>query len=243
MKQNLEATLLLQRGEDVPMSSYDDPHHWFETASLEGNFLEGDVFLKITKALQILRMANEFLRKRELDYPSLFLLTVPESTGKKFESAIRARIDDEGRVRDNASPELTGIRRRIRDEESKVRKIAEQIIRKAIEEGWTPEGSHPTICNGRLVIPIASEHKRKIKGYVVDQSATGQTIFLEPGEVMEANNDLRDLQLAERKEVIRILKELTSRLRERISVWRSACSALLRRSFASTLRSARSRAS
>ncbi|HRI80731.1 MAG TPA: endonuclease MutS2, partial [Cyclobacteriaceae bacterium] len=216
LKQNQEAAMLLQRGEDLPMHHYDDPAIWFQTALLEGNFLEGDVFLKIAQALQILRNANDFLRKKEQEYPSLFQLSLPENTGKKFGSAIHSRIDDEGKVRDNASPELSGIRRRIREEESKVRRVAEQIFRKALEQGWAPEGSNPTIRDGRLVIPLTAEHKRKIKGYLIDQSATGQTVFIEPGEVMEANNDLRDLQLAERKEVVRILKELTALLRENL---------------------------
>ncbi len=216
LKQSLETLLLGQRGEDLPIGPYDDPESWFQTASIEGNFLEGETFLRIAHTLQFIRTANDFLWKHQLDCPALFLLTLPENSGKKFMDSILVRIDEEGRVRDNASHELSRIRRKLREEELKVRRVAEQIIRRALAQGWSPEGSNPTIREGRLVIPIVAEHKRKIPGYIVDQSSTGQTIYLEPGEVMEANNDLRDLELEERKEVVRILRELTALLRQHL---------------------------
>ena len=89
----------------------------------------------------------------------------------------------------------------------------DQLFRNAVDQGWVPEGVSAAIRDGRLVIPVLAEHKRKIKGFVVDESATGQTIYMEPAEVLEANNEIRDLFHAERREVIKILKELTSQLR------------------------------
>src|SRR6185295_1813667 len=91
LRQNLEANMLLQRGEDLPIGHYEDPETWFEIASLEGNFLEGDIFLRIARTLLMLRTANDFLRKHEQDCPTLFQLTLPENSGKKFETAIRSR--------------------------------------------------------------------------------------------------------------------------------------------------------
>ncbi len=214
--QNLETKQILDRGEDLPIHTYDDPEVWFQTAAIEGNFLEGEDFLKISKALQIIRAANEFLQKNQSTYTALFELSRSVGSGKKLLDPINQKIDDEGRVKDNASPSLARIRKRVREEEVKIRRVADQIMRQALDQGWTPEGSHPTIRDGRLVIPIIAEHKRKIKGYIIDQSSTGQTVYLEPGEVMEANNDLRDLELEERKEVIRILQELTSVVRENL---------------------------
>ena len=214
--QNLEAKQILDRGEDLPIQSYEDPEKWFKTVAMEGNFLEGSDFLKIGNALKIIQTAADFLQKNQTTYPTLFQLSLPVSSGKKMLEAIHQKIDDDGEVKDNASYELSRIRRRLKEEEMKIRRIAEQIMRQALEQGWVAEGSNPTIRDGRLVIPIAAEHKRKIKGYIIDQSSTGQTVYLEPGEVMEANNDLRDLELEERKEIIRILQELTSLLRQHL---------------------------
>lgn len=214
--QNLEAKQILDRGDEVPVEPYDDPEIWFQTAAIVDNFLEGSDFLKIGSALKIVQTANDFLQKNQTTYPALFRLSVPVNSEKKMLDEIQQKIDDDGDVKDNASHELSRIRKRLREEERKIRRIADQIMQQALEQGWVAEGSNPTIRDGRLVIPIAVEHKRKIKGYIVAQSSTGQTVYLEPGEVMEANNDLRDLELEERKEIIRILQELTSLLRQYI---------------------------
>lgn len=214
--QNLEAKQILDRGDEVPVEPYDDPEIWFQTAAIVDNFLEGSDFLKIGSALKIIQTANDFLQKNQTTYPALFRLSVPVNLEKKMLDEIQQKIDDDGEVKDNASHELSRIRKRLREEERKIRRIADQIMQQALEQGWVAEGSNPTIRDGRLVIPIAAEHKRKIKGYIVDQSSTGQTVYLEPGEVMEANNDLRDLELEERKEIIRILRELTLLLREHL---------------------------
>ena len=214
--QNLEAKQILDRGDEVPVEPYDDPEIWFQTAAIVDNFLEGSDFLKIGSALKIIQTANDFLQKNQTTYPALFRLSVPVNLEKKMLDEIQQKIDDDGEVKDNASHELSRIRKRLREEERKIRRIADQIMQQALEQGWVAEGSNPTIRDGRLVIPIAAEHKRKIKGYIVNQSSTGQTVYLEPGEVMEANNDLRDLELEERKEIIRILRDLTLLLREHL---------------------------
>ena len=211
--QNLEARQILDRGEDFQLGFYENPEIWFQKMGVEGNFLEELEFQKILRALETIDRAKDFLYANQSTNPALFQLTKSVGLTIKTQEAIRHVIDDEGRVRDRASQLLARIRKRLQEEEFKVRKLAEQIMRQALEQGWTPAGSNPTIRDGRLVIPISIEHKRKIKGYVIDQSATGQTVYLEPGEVMEANNDLRDLELEERKEVIRILRELTALLR------------------------------
>ncbi|NOT77113.1 MAG: endonuclease MutS2 [Cyclobacteriaceae bacterium] len=213
LQENLELKQILERGEDFPIHNYDDPQTWFETAAIDGNFLESEDLLRIAKALVIIQAARNFLNKNQLKYPALFQLSKPFIAIKRVLEAIQQKIDDEGKVKDNASPALARIRKRLREEEVKIRRVADQIMRQALEQGWTPVGSHPTIRDGRLVIPITVEHKRKIKGYIIDQSSTGQTVYMEPGEVMEANNDLRDLELEERKEIIRILQELTSLIR------------------------------
>jgi len=207
---NHETKGLLEQGEEFPIAPYADPSPWLDILSAEGSYLEVEDLAEVTKAFQMIVALNAFLGKDPETHPALSLLALPAHTGKKIVSTLRSAIDDEGKIRDSASPELARVRKRLREEELKARRVADHIMRQALDKGWSPEGSNPTVRDGRLVIPVLAEHKRKIKGYLVDQSSTGQTVFLEPADVLEANNDLRDLVLEERKEIVRILRELTA---------------------------------
>ncbi len=202
-----------RRGEEVPLAPYADPTPWQEVLAVEGGYLELEDLAALVQSLETGVTANGALLKGQESYPRLHELALPADTGKKIASRLRIAIDVDGSVRDKASTELARIRRRLREEELKARKVADQLMRQAVANGWSPEGSNPTLRDGRLVIPILAEHKRKMKGYFIDQSSTGQTVFLEPAEVLEANNDYRDLVLEERKEIVRILRELTGFVR------------------------------
>jgi DNA mismatch repair protein MutS2 len=136
--------------------------------------------------------------------------------------SVFVKIDDKAQVRDSASADLGRIRKKLREEQIRLRKIADQIFRTAVEEKWVPEGALPTIREGRVVIPIQAEHKRKLKGFILDESATGQTVFMEPTEMLDANNEIRDLEHSEKREVIRILRELTDEFRQQLPLLRSA---------------------
>ena len=107
-------------------------------------------------------------------------------------------IDDRGKLKDNASPELQAIRKRMQHQEFDLRKKLDGILRNARSNGWISDDFSLTIRGGRMVIPIAAEHKRKIKGFVHDESDSGKTVFLEPTEVLEANNEIRELESSER---------------------------------------------
>ncbi len=211
-----EASSLRAKGEALPIGAYASPEPWRQRLEVEGSYLEVEELAALLSACQMITQANSFLMKDPESIPALSRLALPAATGKKIVNRLRSVLDDEGKVKDNASPALSKIRRRLRDEEIKTRRVAEQIFRQATEKGWCPNGSHPTIRDGRIVIPLLAEHKRKIKGYLVDQSSTGQTVYLEPADVLEANNDLRDLLLDERNEVIRILREITLFLHENV---------------------------
>ena len=99
--------------------------------------------------------------------------------------AIERIIDERGQIRDNASPELVQIRRRLISEQVNVRKRLDSMLRTAKSNGWIGDDVSLTIRNGRMVIPIAAEHKRKFKGFIHDESATGQTVFIEPTDVLD----------------------------------------------------------
>jgi len=212
-KLSQETVAMRERGDDFPIGPYADPKPWQEVLDVEGAYLELPDLFALTSGLHMIVNSNAFLLKEKDRHPTLGSLALPEGLGKKLLSRLRQVLDEEGKVKDSASPELSRIRKRIREEERNARRVADQIMRQALENGWAPEGAQPTIREGRLVVPLFAEHKRKLKGYQADQSATGQTIFLEPAEVLEANNDLRDLLLEEKKEIIRILRELTDYIR------------------------------
>lgn len=222
LKQNLEFRQILEKGESFPSRYFFDPSDWLKKISIEGNWLESDEFLNLAYSLETILASKSFLTKNAAFYPELVRLAEPVVLTEALGKAIFATIDDKAMVRDNASPELARIRRRVREEQSRLRKLADQLYRSAVSENWVPEGALPTIREGRLVMPILAEHKRRMKGFILDESATGQTVFMEPTELLDGNNEIRELEHAEKREVIRILKALTSDLRTSLPQLKSA---------------------
>jgi len=140
-----------------------------------------------------------------------------EQTGELvFKNLIRRIdqiLDKFGKVKDSASSELARIRRELANAEGSVSRVLNNILRSAQAEGTVAQDVAPTVRDGRLVIPVAPALKRKIKGIIHDESATGKTVFIEPQEVVEANNRIRELESDERREIIRILREFTDQVR------------------------------
>ena len=122
-------------------------------------------------------------------------------------------LDRYGRLADNASPELNRIRREMLNLQGSVGRTLASILRQAKADGFVEADAAPTIREGRLVIPVSPGFKRKIGGIVHDESATGKTVYIEPQQVVDANNHIRELEGAERRERIRILTEVTNGLR------------------------------
>jgi DNA mismatch repair protein MutS2 len=213
LKQTREFKQIFEKGENFPANHYLDAREILKKSSLEGNYLDESEFLQLAYSLQTIIECRNFLTKSQEFYPALFALTEQVIIDKSLVNGILAVIDDHAQVKDSASQELSRIRKRLRDEQGKVRKLIDQAYRHAIAQQWVPEGALPTIREGRLVIPILAEHKRRMKGFILDESATGQTVFMEPTDALDANNEIRDLEHAEKREVIRILKALTSQLR------------------------------
>lgn len=213
LRQNLEFKQIFEKGESFPNTHFINPEELLKKASIEGNYLDEPDFLALAYSLQTILSCKDFLVKNKEVYPSLFDLTQSVLITKNAPHLILSIIDDNSTVKDSASPELQRVRKKLRDEQGRVRKLVDQVYRYAIEQAWVPEGALPTIRDGRLVLPILAEHKRRMKGFILDESATGQTVFMEPAEVLEANNEIRDLEHAQKREVIRILKKLTDDLR------------------------------
>ena len=162
------------------------------------------------------RSAEGFHEGQRGSYPNLSALA---SGVQSFPTLIR-RIDGIvnkfGKIKDNASPVLANIRRELAATTGSISRTLNSILRSAQAEGIVEKDVNPTVRDGRLVIPVVPALKRRIKGIVHDESATGKTVYIEPAEVVEANNRIRELEGEERREVIRILTEFTDEVRPQI---------------------------
>jgi len=223
LDQTEEFRQLLLAGEPFPSSHFTNLNPYLEKAKLEGAFLEQDEFQEIKLALHTLQSCISFFQKFGDSYPTLkALLGLLLDLDLKLLREIDQVLDEKGKLRSNASKELQLIRTQLLYEESRLRKVMERVFKEARAKGLVPDDSAMTIRGGRMVIPIAAENKRKLRGFIHDESATGQTVFMEPEEALDINNEIRDLEYMEKREIIRILTKLTNQLRPNIPALRKA---------------------
>jgi len=223
LDQTEEFRQLLNAGESFPSSHFTNLNPYLEKAKLEGAFLDQEEFQEVKLALQTLKSCITFFQKFGDPYPTLkALLGLLIDLDLKLLQVIDLVLDEKGKLRSNASKELQLIRTQILYEESRLRKVMERIFKDARAKGLMPEDAAMTIRGGRMVIPIAAENKRKLRGFIHDESATGQTVFMEPEEALDINNEIRDLEYMEKREIIRILTRLTDQLRPNIPALRKA---------------------
>lgn len=223
LDQTEEFRQILISGELFPSSNFTNLNPYLEKAKLENAFLDVEDFYEIKLSLDTLRGCVSFFQKREEEYPVLSqLLGLLLDLDMSLLKAIELIIDEKGKMRSNASKDLQLIRSQIIYEESRLRKVMERVFKEARAKGLTPEDSAITIRSGRLVIPIAAENKRKLRGFIHDESATGQTVYMEPEEALDINNEIRDLEYMERREIIKILTQLTDKIRPAIPALRKA---------------------
>lgn len=218
-----EFRVLLQSGADFPSQHYHDVHPHLVRASIPGAYLEVTAFFAVKMSLRTIRQALTFFtHAEETLYPTLRLLGIGVQVDRNLLLALDKVVDDEGQVRDNASPLLMQLKQELIARQGQLRKQIAGILRHAKTEGWIPGDAEPTIRGGRLVLPVIAEHKRRVKGLIHDESASGQTVFIEPEAVFELNNDIKDLENAYQRELIRILTQLTDQLRPHIPDLRKA---------------------
>ncbi|GAB3236801.1 endonuclease MutS2 [Hymenobacter seoulensis] len=214
---------LLASGADFPSQHYHDVHQHLVRANIPGSYLEVAAFYAVKMSLRTIREALTFFTHADEElYPTLRLLGIGVQVDRNLLANLDKVVDDEGQVRENASPLLGQLRQELISRQVQLRKQISGILRHARQEGWVPEGAEPTIRGGRLVLPVIAEHKRRVKGLIHDESATGQTVFIEPEAVFELNNDIKDLENAYQRELIRILTQLTAQLRPHIPDLRKA---------------------
>jgi DNA mismatch repair protein MutS2 len=222
LKETLEFRQILEQNENFPAKNYFDPTALLATAAVEGSYLEPIDFLNIKRSMETIIACRNFLVKFKGNFPVLAECAGQVTVNQQLVKEISQVIDDDGQVRDTASAELKRIRKLLREAHLRVRAQIDKAFRLAVSEQWVPEGGLPVIRQGKLAIPVLAEHKRKLKGYILDESATGQTVYIEPVEVLEANNEIRDLDYAAQREVVKLLKNLTSGLRNQLDELQSA---------------------
>lgn len=223
LDQTEEFKKILISGEIFPSSNFTNLNPFLEKAKIPGAFLDQEEFYEVKMALQTLRGCVVFFQKNGESYPTLSaLLGLLLDLDMGLLRVIDQIIDEKGKIRSNASKELQLIRTQLLYEEGRLRKVMERIFKDARAKGLTPEDASMTIRGGRMVIPVAAENKRKLRGFIHDESATGQTVFMEPEEALDINNEIRDLEYMERREVIKILTKLTDQLRPAIPALRKA---------------------
>ena len=185
---------------------------------VEGLFLDETELDALRKSLAYAAELESFFRNLDENrYPVLRELSYGEASGlSSIVRSIDSILDRYGRLADHASPELARIRREMANLQGSVGRALASILRQAKADGLVDADATPTLREGRLVIPVPPAYKRKIGGIVHDESATGKTVFIEPQQVVDANNHIRELEGAERRERIRILQALTDQLRPQV---------------------------
>lgn len=217
LDQTDEMSRILSSGDNVPSRDFQDLRVYLKKMRVRGTFLQSEDFAILKSLLTLLYDWTQYLKKNQENYPQLVSLTYGFIADKNLIKAIELIVDDRGQVRDTASPALASIRALLIQKEKGVRVVINKILRKAIQDKLTDEESTVTIRDGRLVIPVKAENKRRIQGFVHDESATGQTVFLEPTEALQLNNEVRELQYQEKREIAKILVKLTDLVRESIT--------------------------
>lgn len=206
--------LRLATAGEVPNSYFHDLRALLKRIRVPGTFLEGEEYLIVARSVRALAEWTVYLDRKKEDLPHLFKLAQGVSIHTTVADAIDRSINEEGNVRDSASPELARIRKRIGEVERAARSALQRILRQSVQSAFSAEESQVTLRDGRLVIPVKAEFKRNIPGLIHDESATGQTVYLEPAEALELNNEVRELKNSERREVIRILTALADALHD-----------------------------
>lgn len=216
LNQTDEFVQIIQAEELFPNSNYIDISPLFGKIRIEDSFLTEEEIFDVILTLKTLNKCLEFFQEKRDQYEVLAELTHPIYFDESLLWSMARVFDERGKLKDNASDRLYEIRKGILSEKQRLRSVLDNIIRKTKKDGYSPDDVSITIRNGRMVIPVWAEYKRKVKGFIHGESATGQTVYLEPTEVFAINNEVQELEYSEQREVVRILMELTGYLRPEI---------------------------
>ncbi|GHT62031.1 endonuclease MutS2 [Bacteroidia bacterium] len=240
--QTHEFTRIIQEEDSFPSDYFFDVRDSLKKIRIEGTYLIEKELFDIRRSLETINAIVRFFTPRPLEggagrqsyqplsakspsedfgvvggnYPHLQKLASGVASFPQLTKQIDTILDKFGKIRDNASPALADIRRQLTQTANGISKTLQSILRMAQSENLVDKDVAPTMRDGRLMIPISPAFKRKIKGIVHDESATGKTVFIEPAEVVEANNKIRELESEEKREIVRILTAFTNQIRPEI---------------------------
>lgn len=209
-----EMRLIMMFEKSFPSSGYVDSLEFLSLLETDSSYLSKESLVKLRTSEETLRgIVAFFADARENLYPNLRQMVSKVTLHPEIGRRIDAIIDRYGEISDNASPALCSIRRNIRDKEGAISKRIESILRRAQSEGITDADASPSIRDGRCLIPVPAANKKKINGFILDESSSGKTVFIEPVEVVELSNAVKELQFEEQREIVRILVEFSDFIR------------------------------
>lgn len=217
-----EFVRIIQEEDNFPDQFFFDVRPSLKRIRIEGMYMDEQELFDLRRSLETIRDIVRFLQRNENEeesdcpYPSLKKLAGDIAVFPQLIGKIDGILNKYGKIKDNASTELSRIRRELANTMGGISRSLNSILRNAQSEGYVDKDVSPTMRDGRLVIPVAPGLKRKIKGIIHDESASGKTVFIEPAEVVEANNRIRELEGDERREIIRILTDFSNTLRPSI---------------------------
>jgi DNA mismatch repair protein MutS2 len=219
LEQTEEFRQILITGNNFPTENYFDITDELDKATIEGTYIETEKLFDLKRSLHTVNdCINYFKKDKEELYPKLKEISTSVYIDNSILKQLEQILDDIGKIRDNASDELFKIRKELISKQNSVNKKISQVIKNVKTQGWAPDNIEMTVRNGRIVIPVLAAYKRNLKGFIHDESATGQTVFIEPSDVFEMNNDIRELENAEKREIIKILLAFTDFIRPSIDL-------------------------
>ena len=209
-----EMRLILMFEDSFPTTGYIDALGFLEPLLKEGTCMDVLSLGKLKTLLDTTRKVTNFLRSvKDGIYPNLKSLATSVTYFPEVNRRIETILDKYGDIKDSASDELYSIRRELRDKEASISKRAAAILRQAQADGIAEEGASVTIRDGKFLIPVNTSGKRRLPGFVLDESATGKTSFIEPAEIVNLDNDIQELRFAETREIEKILLSFTDFVR------------------------------
>jgi DNA mismatch repair protein MutS2 len=223
LEQTEEFIGLLQTGVPFPVRDFHDLREAFHRIQIDGTCLSVEDLFALKPSLNVIEAILRYGHSESADAtPRLKSLIENIFIERSIFTEVNRLVDDKGEIPDNASTELLEIRQSIRRKQGGIEKRIRQIMGDAKTAGWVDQKAELTVRDGRLVIPVKAGDKRAIRGFIHDESATGQTVYIEPAEIFDTSNEIKELEYAERREIHRILMAFTRLLRPYLSELRKA---------------------
>ncbi|EKD30813.1 MAG: hypothetical protein ACD_77C00476G0016 [uncultured bacterium] len=208
----MRVIIMLESG--FPDSGYVDTLTFIKQLELSSFYLDTASIYRLKLSLETIRaISNFFKNSKEGSYPCLKKMAEPVILFPEITRRIDSILDKFGEIKDNASPELQNIRSSIKDKEGQISRKISSILKRVQAEGLADEEATVSMRDGRMLIPVSAANKRKVPGFIFDESSSGKTVFIEPIEIVELNNQVKELHFAEQREILKILVEFSDFLR------------------------------